>query len=78
VVGFERQLHDQDAGIRTHLLVALGSAFFRDGLPVRGLTAFAEEHDRPVVAAELAHVDEAFVSRLGDLEYVIGLRWAGS
>jgi putative Mg2+ transporter-C (MgtC) family protein len=194
VVGFERQLHDRDAGIRTHLLVALGSAFFtivsaygftefaqvrwdptriaaqivtgigflgagaiiRDGLSVRGLTtaatlwvvaaigmgagagyywptvaatavvfialwplrivnrlmferikpddgrieitlkkgqplkpllgeltglrhfALAEERDRRVVTVELAHVDQGLVSHLGDLEYVIGLRWAGS
>jgi len=194
VVGFERQLHDRDAGIRTHLLVALGSAFFtivsaygftefsqvrwdptriaaqivtgigflgagaiiRDGLSVRGLTtaatlwvvaaigmgagagyywptvaatavvfialwplrianrfmferikpddgrieielkkgqplkpllgelaglrhfSLAEERDRRVVTVELAHVDEALVSRLGDLDFVVGLRWAGN
>jgi putative Mg2+ transporter-C (MgtC) family protein len=194
VVGFERQLHDRDAGIRTHLLVSLGSAFFtivsaygftdfaqvrwdptriaaqvvtgigflgagaiiRDGLNVRGLTtaatlwvvaaigmgagagyywptvaatavvivalwplrvlnrlmferikteegrieidlrkgeplepllgelgrvrhlALAEEHDRRVVTVELARIDQALVARLGDLDYVVGLRWAGS
>lgn len=193
-VGFERQLHEREAGIRTHLLVSLGSALFtiisaygftefaqvrwdptriaaqivtgigflgagailRDGLTVRGLTtaatlwvvaaigmgagagyywptvaatavvivalwplrivnrllferikpeegrleislrkgqsleplldelagvrhfALAEEHDRRVVTVELTHVDRALVAHLGDLDYVVGLRWAGS
>lgn len=27
-IGFEREIHDQQAGLRTHLLVALGSALF--------------------------------------------------
>lgn len=192
-VGFERQLHERDAGMRTHLLVSLGSALFtiisaygftefahvrwdptriaaqvvtgigflgagaiiREGLSVRGLTTaatlwvvaaigmgagagyywpataatavvivalwplrvanrlmferirpeegrleielqkgeplepllgelsgvrhfvLAEEHDRRVVTVELAHVDRAVVAHLADLDYVIGLQWAG-
>src|SRR6188472_1311287 len=28
VIGFEREIHDHPAGMRTHLLVALGSAIF--------------------------------------------------
>jgi putative Mg2+ transporter-C (MgtC) family protein len=34
-----------------------------------------EELDRRVVTLELGEVDEALVSRLSDLEYVIGVRW---
>jgi putative Mg2+ transporter-C (MgtC) family protein len=193
-IGFERQLHERDAGVRTHLLVSLGSALFtiisaygftdfaqvrwdptriaaqvvtgigflgagaiiREGISVRGLTTAAtlwvvaaigmgagagyywptiaatavvitalwplrilnrvmferlrpeegrievelekeqplepflgeltgvrhfelvEEPDRRVVTVELARVDRALVARLGDLDYVIGLRWGGS
>jgi putative Mg2+ transporter-C (MgtC) family protein len=195
-VGFERELRDREAGIRTHLLVSLGSALFtvvsaygfhefltsgdnvvradptriaaqivtgigflgagaiiREGLSVRGLTTaatlwvvaaigmacgagyywpagaatlltilalwplrilayriiervkpeenritielkegqpiapllaelgdvrhfeLAEERDRRVVQLELSEVDEALVSRISDLDYVIGVRW---
>ena len=28
VIGFEREIHDHPAGMRTHLLVSLGSALF--------------------------------------------------
>jgi putative Mg2+ transporter-C (MgtC) family protein len=28
VIGFEREIHEHPAGMRTHLLVALGSAIF--------------------------------------------------
>ena len=34
-----------------------------------------DEHERRVVTLELPHVDEALVSKLSDLEYVIGVRW---
>ena len=34
-----------------------------------------DEHERRVVTLELSHVDEALVSKLSDLEYVIGVRW---
>src|SRR5438034_10018977 len=29
-IGFEREIHDHPAGMRTHLLVALGSAIFTE------------------------------------------------
>jgi putative Mg2+ transporter-C (MgtC) family protein len=169
-IGVERELRDREAGIRTHLLVSLGSALFtlvsaygfheflagaiiREGLSVRGLTTAAtlwvvaaigmacgagwygpalittlftilalgplriaaykwmgrfkpeenrlvvelkegqpigpflallddiqhfeltEELDRRVLQFELKHVDEELVSRLSDLDYVIGVRW---
>jgi putative Mg2+ transporter-C (MgtC) family protein len=195
-IGFERELRDREAGIRTHLLVALGAALFtivsaygfheiltaggnvvrldpsriaaqivtgigflgagaiiREGLSVRGLTTaatlwvvaaigmacgagyywpaagatlltilalwplrilayrtierikpeenrvtielkegqpvapllaevgdvrhfeLAEELDRRVVHLELETIDEQLVSRLSDLDYVIGVRW---
>jgi putative Mg2+ transporter-C (MgtC) family protein len=195
-IGVERELRDREAGIRTHLLVSLGSALFtlvsaygfheflasgdavvradptriaaqivtgigflgagaiiREGLSVRGLTTAAtlwvvaaigmacgagwywpalittlftilalgplriaaykwmgrlkpeenrltvelkegqpvgpflaqlddiqhfeltEELDRRVLHLELKHIDEALVSKLSDLDYVIGVRW---
>ena len=195
-IGVERELRDREAGIRTHLLVSLGSALFtlvsaygfhefltsgasvvradptriaaqivtgigflgagaiiREGLSVRGLTTAAtlwvvaaigmacgagwywpaivttlltilalgplrifayklldrfkpeenrlivelkegqpigpflaqlgdirhfeltEEPDRRVLQLELPHIDERLVSKLSDLEYVIGVRW---
>jgi putative Mg2+ transporter-C (MgtC) family protein len=195
-IGFERELRDREAGIRTHLLVSLGSALFtivsaygfhefltgggnivradpsriaaqivtgigflgagaiiREGLSVRGLTTAAtlwvvaaigmacgagyywpaaastaltlfalwplrilayrfierikpeedrltielqeghslaqllanvhgvrhievdDEPDRRVVYLELGHVDEELVTRLADLDYVIGVKW---
>ena len=39
-IGFERELHDREAGIRTHLLVALGSALFTM-ISAYGFTGFA-------------------------------------
>jgi len=35
----------------------------------------SEESDRRVVRLELPHIDEALVSKLSDLDYVIGVRW---
>jgi uncharacterized membrane protein YhiD involved in acid resistance len=34
-----------------------------------------EELDRRVLQLELKHIDEELVSKLSDLEYVIGVRW---
>jgi putative Mg2+ transporter-C (MgtC) family protein len=34
-----------------------------------------EEADRRVIQLELPHIDEQLVSRLSDLDYVIGVRW---
>jgi putative Mg2+ transporter-C (MgtC) family protein len=34
-----------------------------------------DERDRRVVTVELPHIDETLVSKLSDLEYVIGVRW---
>ena len=35
----------------------------------------SEEIDRRVVRVELPHIDEELVSKLSDLDYVIGVRW---
>jgi putative Mg2+ transporter-C (MgtC) family protein len=35
----------------------------------------SDERDRRVVRLELPHVDEQLVSKLADLDYVIGVRW---
>ena len=56
----------------------------RHGQPVDALIAelhgirsfeLTEEPDRRIVQVELARVDEALVSRLSELEYVLGVRW---
>jgi putative Mg2+ transporter-C (MgtC) family protein len=40
-IGLERELHDKDAGLRTHATVALGAALFTIGL-TEGLSGFGE------------------------------------
>jgi putative Mg2+ transporter-C (MgtC) family protein len=56
----------------------------KEGQPVGPLIAqlrdvrhfeLADETDRRVVRLELPHIDEELVSRLSDLDYVIGVRW---
>ena len=129
-IGVERELRDREAGIRTHLLVSLGSALFtlvsaygfheflasgdsvvradptriaaykwmgrikpeenrlivelKDGQPVGPFLALlddvqffelTDETDRRVLQLELKHIDEELVSKLSDLDYVIGVRW---
>jgi hypothetical protein len=56
----------------------------KEGQPVGPLLALlddiqhfelAEELDRRVLQLELKHIDEDLVSKLSDLDYVIGVRW---
>ena len=56
----------------------------REGQPVGPFLAqlddlqhfeLTEELDRRVLHLELQHVDEQLVSKLSDLDYVIGVRW---
>lgn len=52
-VGFERQLHERDAGLRTHLLVSVGSALFTI-ISAYGFTEFAQVRWDPTrIAAQI-------------------------
>jgi putative Mg2+ transporter-C (MgtC) family protein len=54
IVGFEREMHGMEAGLRTHMLVALGAALFI-------LIPVADDGS----AAELAHVVKGVASGIG-------------
>jgi putative Mg2+ transporter-C (MgtC) family protein len=49
VIGWEREIHDHPAGMRTHLLVCLGSA----GFTVLSINAFGPDGDPSRVAAQI-------------------------
>jgi putative Mg2+ transporter-C (MgtC) family protein len=49
IIGFERERHDHPAGIRTHLLVAVGAAAFT----VLSIYSFGEGSDPGRVAAQI-------------------------
>jgi len=52
-VGFERQLHERDAGLRTHLLVSVGSALFTI-ISAYGFTEFTQVRWDPTrIAAQI-------------------------
>ena len=52
VVGFERELRDREAGIRTHLLVSLGSALFTV-ISAYGFQEFSTRTDPTRIAAQI-------------------------
>jgi putative Mg2+ transporter-C (MgtC) family protein len=49
IIGWEREIHDHPAGMRTHLLVCVGSA----GFTVLSINAFGPEGDPGRVAAQI-------------------------
>ena len=53
VIGLEREIHDHPAGMRTHLLVAVGSAIFTL-LSIFGFAATAVAGDAPVDPTRIA------------------------
>jgi putative Mg2+ transporter-C (MgtC) family protein len=52
VIGFEREIHDHPAGMRTHLLVSLGSAAFTV-LSIYGFTGGSVPTDPSRIAAQI-------------------------
>jgi putative Mg2+ transporter-C (MgtC) family protein len=65
VIGFERELRDREAGIRTHLLVSLGSALFTI-VSAYGFHAFLES-GASVVRADPTRVAAQIVTGIGFL-----------
>jgi putative Mg2+ transporter-C (MgtC) family protein len=64
-VGFERELRDREAGMRTHLLVALGSCLFTL-VSAYGFTEFLASGDA-VVRADPARIAAQIVTGIGFL-----------
>jgi putative Mg2+ transporter-C (MgtC) family protein len=64
-VGFERELRDREAGIRTHLLVSLGSALFTI-ISAYGFHAFLA-HGGSVVRADPTRIAAQIVTGIGFL-----------
>ncbi len=64
-VGFERELRDREAGIRTHLLVSLGSALFTI-VSAYGFHAFLT-HGGTVVRADPTRIAAQIVTGIGFL-----------
>ena len=64
VIGLEREIHDHPAGMRTHLLVSLGSAAFTV-LSIEGFPA--PPGADPVVGADPARIAAQIVSGIGFL-----------
>ena len=64
-IGFERELRDREAGIRTHLLVSLGSALFTI-VSAYGFHAFLE-HGGSLVRADPGRIAAQVVTGIGFL-----------
>jgi putative Mg2+ transporter-C (MgtC) family protein len=62
-VGFERELRDREAGMRTHLLVALGSALFTI-VSAYGFEGFLGSGD-PVIRADPTRIAAQIVTGIG-------------
>ena len=65
LIGFERELRDREAGIRTHLLVSLGSALFTI-VSAYGFHAFLASGDN-VVRADPSRIAAQIVTGIGFL-----------
>lgn len=63
-VGYDRQRHDKPAGLRTHMLVAMGSALF---VASGALTLFGTEGDPDTTRLDLLRVSAAVATGIGFL-----------
>jgi putative Mg2+ transporter-C (MgtC) family protein len=64
-IGFEREIRDREAGIRTHLLVSLGSALFTI-ISAFGFHAFLAANDQ-IVRADPSRIAAQIVTGIGFL-----------
>jgi putative Mg2+ transporter-C (MgtC) family protein len=80
VVGFERQVHGQWTGLRTHMAVAMGAAVFA----VAGAAASAESNPSETtrviqgIATGIGFLGAGAILKLGDRREVKGLTTASS
>jgi putative Mg2+ transporter-C (MgtC) family protein len=56
VIGYEREIHDHPAGMRTHLLVSLGSAAFT-AVSIYGFTNTGIANEAPTDPSRVARPD---------------------
>lgn len=77
IVGFERELKDQPAGLRTHILVALGSCLFTL-VSAFGFEVFAGRPSTTAVRADVTRIASQVVVGIGFLGGGTILRAGGS
>jgi putative Mg2+ transporter-C (MgtC) family protein len=79
VLGFERQLHGHWAGLRTHMMVALGSAVFvLTAARLAGNEAGAVSRAVQGIAAGIGFLGAGTILKLGDKQEIKGLTTASS
>src|SRR5919202_4028712 len=66
VIGFERELSDQPAGLRTHIAVALGAALF-GVLSVHGFDAYIQDRAASNYQVDVTRVASQVVVAIGFL-----------
>jgi putative Mg2+ transporter-C (MgtC) family protein len=76
VIGFERELRDREAGLRTHMLVCLGSALFTI-VSAYGFHEFLVSNDQ-VVRADPTRIAAQIVTGIGQGVSVRGLTTAAT
>jgi putative Mg2+ transporter-C (MgtC) family protein len=78
-LGFERQLHGHWAGLRTHMMVALGSAIFvMAAMRLAGNEAGAVSRAVQGIAAGIGFLGAGTILKLGDKQEIKGLTTASS
>src|SRR5262249_25966773 len=79
VLGFERQLHGHWAGLRTHMMVALGSAVFvLTAARIAGNESGAVSRAVQGVAAGIGFLGAGTILKLGDRQEIKGLTTASA
>lgn len=77
VLGFERELKQKEAGLRTHMMVALGAACFTLAAFVLVDEAVGRQHDQ-TLRVDPVRIVEAIAGGIGFLGAGVILREAGS
>jgi putative Mg2+ transporter-C (MgtC) family protein len=78
IIGFDRERMGKPAGLRTHMLVALGSALFvlapmNEGMPIADLSRIIQG-----VAAGIGFLGAGAILKLSDERHILGLTTAAS
>jgi putative Mg2+ transporter-C (MgtC) family protein len=79
LIGIERELHRHGAGLRTHMMVAIGSTLFvQVSLSFAGNTAADVARVIQGVAAGIGFIGAGTILKLTDQREILGLTTAGS
>jgi putative Mg2+ transporter-C (MgtC) family protein len=78
IIGFERECHESDAGLRTHMLVALGAALFVVGPQMAGMQTSDMSRVLQGIITGIGFLGGGTILKLGERAHVKGLTTAAS